>query len=210
MESSNYISKYCIIEEHSVFVNGRKQFASEPVPFTEFAKAVYKDFGMDYPKFFKMDSLSKLAFLTAEIILEDIAKPGEENNNIALVFANRSSSLDTDAKYQDSIQDKKDYFPSPAVFVYTLPNICIGEVSIRHQLKSESAFFVFDEFPSEFMKNYADVLLATGKAEKVVCGWTELYREKYRSVMYLVEKQGKTEHNKEIINQIYTNSLWTL
>ena len=118
--------------------------------------------------------------------------------------------MDTDIKYQDSIADKNSYFPSPAVFVYTLPNICIGEISIRHNLKSESAFFVFDDFPVEFMKNYADALLASDKAEKVVCGWIELYRENYRSVVYLVEKQGKSEHKKEIINQIYTNSLWTL
>lgn len=210
MESGNYISKYCIIEENSIFANGQKLFGLEDVPFSEFAKSAYKNFGIDYPKFFKMDNLSKLAFLTAEIILAEIAKPEEENNNIALVFANRSSSLDTDVKYQESIIDKANYFPSPAVFVYTLANICIGEISIRYNLKSESAFFVFDEFPFEFIKNYADALLATGKAEKVICGWTELYGENYRSVMYLVEKQGKSEHKKEIINQIYTNSLWTL
>lgn len=209
MESSSYISKYCVIEENSVFVNGQKLFESENVPFSEFAKAAYKNSGIDYPKFFKMDSLSKLAFLSTEIILQEAAKFGEENN-IALVFANKSSSLDTDMKYQDSIADKNSYFPSPAVFVYTLPNICIGEISIRHNLKSESAFFVFDDFPLEFMKNYANALLASEKAEKVVCGWIELYRENYRSVVYLVEKQGKSEHKKEIINQIYTNSLWTL
>ncbi|MGH2664191.1 3-oxoacyl-ACP synthase [Flavobacterium sp.] len=209
LEESNYISNYCVIEENSVFANGQKLFELGNTSFSEFAKAAYKNFEIDYPKFFKMDNLSKLAFLTAEIILRNTTE-SEKENNIALVFANQSSSLDTDAKYQDSITDKENYFPSPAVFVYTLPNICIGEISIRHNLKSESAFFVFDAFPSEFMQNYAEMLLESGKAEKVVCGWIELYKEKYRSILYSVEKQGKSEHNKETINQIYTNSLWTL
>ena len=59
----------------------------------------------------------------------------EDHSRTAIVFANRSSSLDTDFKYQESINSQENYFPSPAVFVYTLPNICVGEISIKHQLK---------------------------------------------------------------------------
>jgi hypothetical protein len=136
--------------------------------------------------------------------LKKVASTDEEND-IALVFSNKSSSLDTDVKYQDSIASKEEYFPSPAVFVYTLPNICIGEVSIKHNLKSENAFFVFDELPSEFIKNYAEVLLETQKAEKVLCGWVEFYQENYKAVVYLVEKVGNLKHNEQIINTLYTN-----
>ncbi len=204
MKSEYYISEYCVIENNSVSINGTKHFESEDVTFSEFAKTLYKNSEIDYPKFFKMDNLSKLTFLASEIILKKVVKATEEND-IALVFSNRSSSLDTDMKYQKSIATKEEYFPSPAVFVYTLPNICIGEVSIKHQLKSENAFFVFDEFPSEFMKNYAEVLLETQKAEKVLCGWVEYYQENYKAVVYLVEKQGNLKHNEQIINTLYTN-----
>lgn len=209
MEGSYKITNYCVIEDNAVFLNGTEQFTTEGLSFSEFAKAVYKNFEIEYPKFFKMDSLSKLAFVSAEIILKDVAKL-EEEHDIALVFANRSSSLDTDVKYQSSIAEKDNYFPSPAVFVYTLPNICTGEISIKHNLKTENAFFVFDAFPAEFMMNYAKVILDSNKAGKVLCGWTELYQEYYRAVVYLVEKQGETEHEIEIINQIHTNTLWRL
>lgn len=202
MQTKNYISGHCVIENNSVMVNGAKQFELEHAPFSEFAKAAYKNFNMDYPKFFKMDNLSKLAFLASEIILGSKVKEGEVNN-IALVFANQSSSLDTDVKYQGSIADKENYFPSPAVFVYTLPNICIGEISIRHKLQSENAFFVFEDFNAEFMTNYANVLLATNKAEKVLCGWVEYYQENYKAILYMVENQGDLEHNKEIVNTLY-------
>ncbi|HSD15141.1 MAG TPA: hypothetical protein VLB74_10870 [Flavobacterium sp.] len=194
MQTKNYISAHCVIENNSVILNGVKQFELEQASFSEFAKAAYKNFNIDYPKFFKMDNLSKLAFLGSELILGSVIKQGEEND-IALVFANRSSSLDTDVKYQSSIADKGNYFPSPAVFVYTLPNICIGEISIRHKLQSENAFFVFEVFNSEFMTNYANVLLATNKTEKVLCGWVEYYQDEYKAILYMVEKQGDLEHN---------------
>lgn len=202
MQTKNYISGHCVIEKNSVTVNDAKQFELEVASFSEFAKGAYKNFNLDYPKFFKMDNLSKLAFLASEIILGSKVKEGEENN-IALVFANKSSSLDTDVKYQGSIADKENYFPSPAVFVYTLPNICVGEISIRHKLQSENAFFVFEDFNAEFMTNYANLLLATNKAQKVLCGWVEYYQEDYKAVLYMVEKQGGLEHNKEIVNTLY-------
>lgn len=185
-------------------VNGTQVPLPESGSFSEFAKTVYKTLAMDYPKFFKMDSLSKLAFLASEIILKEVVK-SEEEQDIALVFANRSSSLDTDVKYQESIANKEEYFPSPAVFVYTLPNICIGEVSIRHQLKSENAFFVFEDFPAEFMQKYSEGLIENNKAKKVVCGWVEYFQENYKAFVYLVEPQGALEHNEQNINTLHKN-----
>ena len=149
-----------------------------------------------------MDNLSKLAFITSEIILREVCKTDQEND-IAIVFANKSSSLDTDVKYQNSIQNKDNYFPSPAVFVYTLPNICVGEISIKHHLQTENAFFVFDEFNAEFMVNYTNQLIQSGKAEKVLCGWVEFYQENYKSFVYLADKQGSQIHNQENINSLY-------
>ena len=202
LTTNNYISNYCVIENNSVRINGEKQFELEDVSFSEFAKMAYKHFGMEYPKFFKMDSLSKLAFLASEIILNKIVN-NEEENDIGLVFANRSSSLDTDVKYQASIADKSAYFPSPSVFVYTLPNICIGEISIKHKLQSENAFFVFEDFNAGFMCHYANSLLETDKAGKVLCGWVEYYNENFKAFVYLVEKQGELIHNEQTITTLY-------
>lgn len=202
LSTDNYISNYCLIENNSVVVNGKKQFESGDVPFSEFAKAAYKSLEFDYPKFFKMDNLSKLAFLASETILKEVVKP-EEEHAIAVVFANKSSSLDTDEKYQASIADKEAYFPSPSVFVYTLPNICIGEISIKHKLQSENAFFVLEDFNATFLSNYTNLLLDTKKAKKVLCGWVEYYDENFKAFVYLVEQQGETIHNEQTINTLY-------
>lgn len=173
--------KTCSIENGSITVDDEVVFQEAHPHFGDFAKSVYKKFSFDYPKFHKMDALSKLAFMASEMVLRD-----EENKNTALVFANRSSSLDTDMKYQESINSEENYFPSPAVFVYTLPNICLGEISIRHQLQTENAFFVTDEFDEDFMNLYAGQLLKSGKAEQVLVGWTELYGENYKGFVYLL------------------------
>lgn len=184
-----------MIQNNEIILDGTTIFKTEASEFADFSKKAYQKFEMSYPKFFKMDNLSKLAFIGAELILNQIIAI-RSINNIALLFANNSSSLDTDVKYQKSISDSESYFPSPAVFVYTLPNICLGEISIRHQLKSENSFFIFEAFNPEFMVNYANALIDTGKADQVLCGWTEYFNEEYKAFLYLVSKEGKMKHDK--------------
>lgn len=171
----------CTIEHSKITINGDIIFESHNETFQEFAKEAYKSMNLSYPKFHKMDSLSKLAFLSAEMLLKD-----EDHSRTALVFANKSSSLDTDFKYQESINSQENYFPSPAVFVYTLPNICVGEISIKHKMQTENAFFVLDEFDEEFLNDYSEQILRSEKADKVLCGWVELYQENYKAFVYLL------------------------
>lgn len=174
-------SQVCNVENSQIILNQKIIFESESSSFSDFAKEAYKTLELNYPKFYKMDNLSKLAFLASEMILKN-----DDHSKTALVFANKSSSLDTDFKYQESINSQDNYFPSPAVFVYTLPNICVGEISIKHKMQTENAFFVLDEFDEEFLNAYAAQILQSGKAEKVLCGWVELYQESYKAFVYLL------------------------
>ena len=201
-QNKTYIQSYCNIQNNEIDLNGEIIFKSQQDGFSNFSKQAYQNLEINYPKFFKMDNLSKLAFLAADLLLKKVINTSNENN-IALVFANASSSIDTDIKYQNSISDEANYFPSPAVFVYTLPNICIGEISIRHQLKSENSFFIFAEFNSTFMVKYANFLLENKKADKVLCGWVEFYNEKYKGFIYLVGDKGDLIHNEATLKKKY-------
>lgn len=195
MSKAVYIQSYSEIRNGVVRLNGEKLFSAEAEHFQDFAKKAYQHVGLAYPKFFKMDKLSKLAFLASGLLLT-------EESNTALVFANRSSSLDTDLVYQRSIEDKEAYYPSPAVFVYTLPNICLGEISIKYKLYSENSFFVFENFPAAFFPVYADALIRTGKADNVLCGWVEMLEEDYRAFVYQIGSEGLMEHNEENLNKL--------
>ncbi len=199
-----YIQSYCKIKNNTIFFNGNPVFKDTKAEnLKDFLKSTYKHLGLKYGKFFKMDNLSKLAFLASEIIFKE-TKIDTENENVAIVFSNNASSLETDRKHQMSINDKDNYFPSPAIFVYTLPNIGIGEISIRHQLKSENAFFVFNKYNAEFHYNYEKSLIQTKKADAVLSGWVNVDDDtNYETFMYLVSKNGKLEHNKKQLNKLY-------
>lgn len=200
MSKSFYIESTILIQNGRIYLNEEEVFSNEAENFSTFSKSAYQHFELVYPRFFKMDNLSKLAFLGADILLKR-TDLNEEENDIALVFANRSSSLDSDSKYQESISDKNAYFPSPAVFVYTLPNICLGEISIKHKLHSENCFFVFETFDPKFLLEYSDYLLLGGKAEKVLWGWVEYLQEEYKAFLCLVSQEGTETHHFETINK---------
>lgn len=189
-----YIEKYCEISAGALQMNGETLFAHEEQEFSVFSKALYQHLQLNYPKFFKMDRLSKLALLGASLFLE-------EGENTALLFANRSSSLDTDLLHQESIREEA-YYPSPAVFVYTLPNICLGEISIKYKLYSENSFFVFETYPHSAFRAYADLLIESGKAEAVLCGWVEVWKDSYKATFYKVGKSGVYPHTEEFLNKI--------
>lgn len=157
----------------------------------------------NYPKFYKMDHLSKLAFLAADVLLKKADLSADSEHNIAILLSNKASSLDTDRTYQASIIDPDNFFPSPSVFVYTLPNICMGEISIKHQLHSENCFFIFDRFNADHLWINAQSLLKRKKARKVLCGWVDLDDKNYEAFLYLVEENGIIAHSPNEIKRLY-------
>jgi len=195
-----YIQSYCKIANNEVVLNDVVVLKTELSDDKSFFKSIYNFLNLKYPKFFKMDGLSKLTYLASELILKDIEI---KDRNIAIVFSNSASSLETDRKYQKSINDSASYFPSPSVFVYTLPNIGIGEVSIRHQLKSENAFFVFEKFNAKFNYFYESNLMHTKKATNVLGGWTNLDGQVAEAFVYLLSENGKLEFTIENLNKLY-------
>lgn len=197
------IKAHLHITNNSIIWNHETIYRGQEVDFPSFIKQAYKNMETDYPKFFKMDNLSKLGFMAADILLRNVIKNTEEKQNIALVFSNNASSLDTDRKHQKTIEDKENFFPSPAIFVYTLPNIVLGEISIKHMLHSENSFFIFNHFNADYLYVYANSLIRTGKATEVLCGWVNYDNEEYEAFVYLVSTAGTTSHTKEEILKLY-------
>ena len=119
---------------------------------------LYRRYAGDYPKFFKMDTLSRLGFIAAELLLKD-------EQVEAVILANRSASIKNDTDYLATIRDDN-YYPSPAFFVYTLPNIVTGEIAIRHHIQGETSFYILDK-PEEL-----NPLLETIQTS-ALAGWCE-------------------------------------
>lgn len=131
---------------------------------------IYREFIGDYPKFFKMDSLCKLGFVAAELILKD--KTAEQKENASIILFNRNGSLITDRNYQKTI-DRDNYFPSPALFVYTLANIVTGEIAIRHKIYGESSFYVLPHQDEELMCDVVNNTYRTSDPSFILTGWVD-------------------------------------
>ena len=176
-----------------------EDLAAENLP--DFLLAAYKNLGQQYPKFCKMDNLSKLGWLATEILLkESKIKERYSPEEIGIVLSNNNASLDTDQKYFETAKD----IASPALFVYTLPNIVIGEISIRHGFKGENGFFVTEKFDAEFIQQYVTGLLNNDNLQACICGWTECLGNQYKAALFLVEKNETTiTFSTENINNIY-------
>ncbi len=127
---------------------------------------LYRRYAGDYPKFFKMDTLSRLGFIAAEMLLK-IEDPKDENAlPSAIILANRSASIKNDRDYLATISEGN-YYPSPALFVYTLPNIVTGEIAIRHHIQGETSFYIL-ESPQQL-----DAIIASTPFESALAGWCE-------------------------------------
>jgi hypothetical protein len=180
----NGITASCTIAGHVVHKDGKAVFENKGADLPGFLLAVYQHFRINYPRFYKMDNLSKLGWLASELLLSGQTPGAHRPENIGILLTNANASLDTDLKYYETVKD----IPSPSLFGYTLPNIVIGEICIRNNIKGESSFFVTPGFDAGFIKGAVGILLDTGILEACICGWVDLLGEDYTAVLFLVEK----------------------
>lgn len=143
-------------------------------------------------KFFKMDDLTKLGSTGALLLLKDHSWiESVPVLNRGLFLANFSSSLNSDIKHQIAIETGGDQTASPAVFVYTLPNIVLGEISIKNKFQGENTFFIMPEEKKDVIVAMLLNFAKQTNLELVIAGWCEqigeyfdLHIELYRRENY--------------------------
>ncbi|GAB3910832.1 beta-ketoacyl-[acyl-carrier-protein] synthase family protein [Mucilaginibacter boryungensis] len=187
MAAQKYITATCSISNNQVHLNGEQVFAGNSKTVDELLLSIYQHFHFSYPKFHKMDNLSKLGWLTAELLLKDFNEQNYHAEQVGTVLANANASLDMDLRYYDSLKD----VPSPSLFVYTLPNIVAGEICIRHNFKGENAFFVQPSFDADFIHRQVSYLLDKNILQACICGWIDVLGQEYTAKLFLVEKIKK-------------------
>lgn len=139
--------------------------------------SLYKQMIGDYPKFYKMDGLSRLGFVASEILLN--AEKGETDKERAIIFFNHSSSIASDRNYKESINDKDNYFPSPSIFVYTLPNIVTGEIAIRNHFHGETSFFILPDKDERLMEEILQASCRDAQSKSFLTGWIDYEDERH-------------------------------
>lgn len=209
MKKSLIVSSFCSVTGKEVALNNKVIYTGTGKNFRDLSNEIYTKFSIDYPKFHKMDNLSKLGFLSIELLLidrkTDLKYQGDE---IGIIFMNSSSSLDSDRRHQDTLTDRENYFPSPAIFVYTLPNVVIGEICIRHKFYGEGSFFIAEKFNPDFLIGYIEELFECKAIQCAIAGWVEFDGEDFESLVFLIEKPDNTDtgivnFEPDVIRNIY-------
>ena len=127
----------------------------------------------DWPKFFKMDTLSKLGFVASELLLKEEKERFKPREDRAIILFNRSGSICDDIHYQETIKEGEDYFPSPSIFVYTLPNIVTGEIAIRNKYYGETSFYVLERLDMDAIERTMQGVFTDTITKSAIGGWTE-------------------------------------
>lgn len=187
------ITHTVVMTPQKLVVDGR--IVSESKAATGFVAEVYREFIGDYPKFFKMDALCKVGFVASEMLLraekdcpieERVAYNTAER---AIVLFNATSSLSDDTNYQKTISDAENYYPSPSVFVYTLPNIVTGEIAIRNRYFGEINFIVLTHYDEATISKIAETAFCDPETQSILSGWIDCYDEEHFDVrLFIAEK----------------------
>lgn len=135
---------------------------------------IYRKYVGDYPKYHKMDSLSRLAFLATELLLSrgDVPQDSER----ATILFNRTSSVVADRCHLGSIAKPGEFYPSPSVFLGTLPNIATGEIAIRHGYTGETSLYITDFRDEALMKKVVSSSFSPGGFRSLICGFVDCDR----------------------------------
>lgn len=172
----------------------------------ESPEALYRDLGCSYPKFFKMDLLCKWAWVAAEALLQSAQTScyeGLDKTKIAVVLSTSHGCLDVDRRYRQSMQG----IPSPALFVYTLSNIMLGEICIRHGFQGEQACLVNDTLDADELCFWVNDLLQHRDMDACLCGWVDVSDKRQQvTLFWLSKEEGGLAFAPEVVRLLHQNA----
>lgn len=137
---------------------------------------IYKTYIGDYPKFHKMDVFSKLAFLAADIVSQSDSENMNDEGRAVILF-NSSSSIVADRKHIATFCKEGEFYPSPSVFLYTLPNIVTGEIAIKHGYKGETSLYIIDSYNEDIINTVVESTFAQSSVKTMITGWVDCSSE---------------------------------
>ncbi len=156
---------------------------------------IYRDMHLSYPKFFKMDDMTKVGFLAVERLMLDF-EGSLDPKTTGVVFFSAEASLPTDRQFEETIKDDDDFFPSPSIFVYTLPNILCGEVCIRHGFQGESGLYVIYDLDKEVVMNICRDMLGNNSA--VILGIVDEDKGKFWARAEVITKDYLSKNSENV------------
>lgn len=198
------IKSWVRINKDAIVKDGKELITASGYKEMRGPEDVYRHLGLNYMKFFKMDVLCKWAWLGAELLLDDNGVKvyeGVDPTKIAVALMTDHGCIDVDKKYKETIKT----IPSPALFVYTLPNIMLGEICIRHGFKGEQSSLVSEGYDTDEQFFWVNDLLQNRGMDACIMGWVDAYNNDKDVCLFWVTKDGGgTPFTANAIKEIYS------
>lgn len=110
--------------------------------FKTYIKGLFASVSEPYMKFSKMDDYCRLGTTAVQLLLDKAGGVSQyDPYEIALIVNTDTGCIESDLGHWDNIT-ADEYVSSPAIFVYTLPNVVAGEICIKNKFKGEGVTLV--------------------------------------------------------------------
>ena len=133
---------------------------------------IFKKFLADGSRFFKMDLYSRLAYVGTSLLAKDALEACDPEDRAMVIFTENGSVL-ADRKHLSTFSNPEEFFPSPAVFINTLPNVVLGEIAVKNDIKGETTLVLLPRRDEAAMHRIVEATTAATKPSALLCGWVD-------------------------------------
>ncbi|MBR6087509.1 MAG: 3-oxoacyl-ACP synthase [Prevotella sp.] len=105
--------------------------------------------------------------------IDRLREQGGFHGPMHIVLFNMTSTAIVDKEFLETISDNDAYYPSPSIFVYTLPNIVTGEVAMRYGWQVETSFYVLRERNEQMIHEIVNATAQAHPGERILYGWMD-------------------------------------
>ncbi len=151
------------VDDQAVALKGRG-----PALVTE----IFKKYLADGSRFFKMDLYSRLAYVGTTLLAKDALEDAGSEDRALVIFTQNGSVL-ADRKHLSTFSHPDEFFPSPAVFINTLPNVVLGEIAVKNSIKGETTLVLLPDRDETAMQRIIEATVAATRPSVLICGWVD-------------------------------------
>lgn len=133
---------------------------------------IFKKYLADGSRFFKMDLYSRLAYVGTTLLAKDALEDAGSEDRALVIFTQNGSVL-ADRKHLSTFSHPDEFFPSPAVFINTLPNVVLGEIAVKNSIKGETTLVLLPDRDETAMQRIIEATVAATRPSVLICGWVD-------------------------------------
>ena len=133
---------------------------------------IFKKYLADGSRFFKMDLYSRLAYVGTGLLAKEALDAYDPEDRALFIFTQNGSLL-ADRKHLSTFSDPESFFPSPAVFINTLPNVVLGEIAVKNAIKGETTLVMLPCRDEAAMQRILEATTAATRPSVLLCGWVD-------------------------------------